>query len=1162
MLRFTPEQRSAIEARGQDLLVSAAAGSGKTTVLVERVLALIAEGIDVDRICIVTFTRAAAADMREKLQRRLEAACSADDRLRAQLDRLPLATIGTLHSFCAALIRERFEAAGVDPAFRILDGMEAERMQSAALREAMDEVYAAADPQALAALTCGRGADAVASLAATLYRFIRNRPDPFGWLDAALAADGSATVAACLDILEQDMRAMAREAASVAVSAASLCDAPGGPFHYGPGLRADAALLEEIASLPGAEMARALAAFKPVRPASRRKKGEDPDEQALEQVKHLRDAMKKTAGDAAERWIDPGEAERDLDANRPALALLAEIVRALDRRLEAEKDERGVYDYADLEHRALRALADPEVRDSVSGRYDAVFVDEYQDISDVQESVIRAAARPGRLFMVGDVKQSIYRFRLAEPRLFLEKQRAFADGEGGRLIALNRNFRSRENILRFTNEVFFRAMRGEGSEMEYRPEDALVSGAEFPGLDPVVEIALLSGAGDPIDEEISEGEADAEAALPADGRAAEGMFIARRVRELLGSALYDPREGKERPLRYRDMVVLARTRQRLLDIRDVLEKEGIPCFADAGNAYADSMEVRHMLTLLHLVSNARNDTALLAVLLAPGSGFGAEDVAAIRIRCPKGSFRDACDVCAAAEDELAGRLRAFFARLGRWRLLSRSLPLDHLVDLLLQETGFYAYAGALAGGARRRANLDLLCDLAAAYTASHTDGLAGFLNSFRMPRGSQAEQGEAQALGEGDDVVRLMTVHRSKGLEFPVVFGAQLERDFAQKNRSGDLAAHKAVGFGMELHDPLLGTRRDTVTCLAARSLARLENANEELRLLYVLCTRASDRLILTGRVKDIDASRARWMAAPPGVRTLRTWLDAIAPAVPGLAATENGEADVALRVWDAASFGTPGALRAEEAGPSSLAALEDALEAPGAPDPVLDASYSWQYPYASATLSPLKMTVTGLARETQGPAERSAPAALPDFLSGEKRAMERGSAVHAALSALDLAALRPLSGEALREEIARQLDDFAREGILRREMREAVRPDRIARFFEGALGRRMLAADELRREWPFNLRMSAREALRDETAPETPLLVQGVIDCCFQEEGKWILLDYKTDAADDEQALAAHYAPQLRLYRRALRQITGMPVAETWLCLLRSGHDLAVDGD
>ena len=1153
MPQFTPEQRSAIEARGEDLLVAAAAGSGKTTVLVERVLALIAEGVDVDRVCIVTFTRAAAADMREKLQRRLEASSGEDVRLRGQLDRLPLASIGTLHSFCAALIRERFEAAGVDPAFRILDGPEAERLQSAAMREAMDEVYAAADPEDLARLTCGRSADTVASLAAQLYRFIRNRPDPFGWMDAALAADPEAVAARCLDILAGDVRAMAREAAALAASAAEICDTPGGPFHYGDPLRADAALLEEIASLPGPEMARALAAFKPARPG--RAKKDTFDEELLEHVKRLRDAAKAAAAKAADSWIEPDEAARDLAANHPALALLGEIVRALDRRLEAEKSERGVCDYADLEHRALRALADPEVRESVSARFDAVFVDEYQDISDVQESVIRAAARPGRLFMVGDVKQSIYRFRLAEPNLFLEKQRSFGAGEGGRLIALNRNFRSRANILRFTNEVFARAMRGEGSEMEYRPEDALVPGASFPGQDPLVEIALLSGEGEAFDG----GEADGDDA-PGDARAAEGLFIARHVRELLGTPLWDPRAGAERPLRYRDIVVLARTRQRLLNIRDVLEKEGVPCFADAGNAYADSMEVRHMLSLLGLIANGRSDTALLAALLSPGSGFGAEDVAAIRVRCPKGSFRDACDTCAAMEDELGGRLRRFFGTLDRWRLLSRALPLDHLVDLLLRETGFYAYAGALAGGERRRANLDLLCDLAASYAADHSDGLTGFLASFRLPRGSQAEQGEAQALGEGDDVVRLMTVHRSKGLEFPVVFGAQLERDFTRESSPGGLQAHKELGFGLELHDPALGTRRDTVLCLAARSLSRLENANEELRLLYVLCTRASDRLILTGRVKDIAASRARWMAAAPGVRGLRTWLDALAPAVPGLAAMENGEADVSLRVWDAASFGTPGALRAAEGRPSALADLEDALEAPAAPDSALDASYSWQYPFASATLSPLKVTVTALARETEGPAERSVPAAMPDFLSGEKRAMERGSAVHAALSALDLSLLRGLSGAALDEAVARQLDRFAQEGILRPEMREAVRPAQLRRFFEEPLGRRMLEAAVIRREWPFNLRMSAREALRDETAPDTPLLVQGVIDCCFQEEGKWVLLDYKTDAADDEAALLARYAPQLRLYRRALEEITGLGVAETWLCLLRSGHNLPVD--
>ncbi|MDO4739265.1 MAG: UvrD-helicase domain-containing protein [Eubacteriales bacterium] len=1141
MPKFTPQQQSAIDARGSDLLVSAAAGSGKTTVLVARVLALLEEGMDIDRLLIVTFTRAAASDMRAKLQARLEQLAGENERFREQLDKLPMAAIGTLHSHCASLMREHFEAAGVDPAFRIMEPAEADKLASLALREAMDEVYAQGG-EGLERLVCGRDTRAVAELASALYRFARNRPDPWLWLEDALArTDGEELAARCCALLEEDARALLSEAEALYAHAHALCLLPAGPLHYAGAIEADLEQLQNASALSGGGLRAALQGFAQARPG----RGKC-DETLLEEVKKARKRAGERVGKAVSALCDPASAREDMRLNAPALQTLVQIVRAMHERLEAEKDARAAYDYADLEQRAIRVMQQSEAARAISGRYDAVFVDEYQDISDLQEAIIRLTARPGRLFLVGDVKQSIYRFRLAEPGLFIAKQRAFEAEQGGRLIRLNRNFRSRSRILGFTNRVFAHVFRLEGSEIGYSPDEALYPGATWPDEDPPVEVALLSAA----EEKSEEDESPADAVR-------EGLFIARRIAALVGTPLHDPSTGEIRPVRYRDIVILARTRERLLAVRDVLDAEGVPCFADTGGGYAQSMEIRHVLALLALVDNGRRDNDLLAALLSPCFGFSPEDIALVRIACPKESFRDALEKRAQEADALGLRLQDFLFSLAQWRMLSRSLPLDEFLDRFLRETGFAAYVGALAGGKRRLANLDLLCDMAARHMQTGSGSLASFLDSFKMPGGGAADYGEAQPLGEGDDVVRLMTVHKSKGLEFPIVIGAQLERDFTRNAARGEFAAHRDLGFAIELHDPALRTRRETVLSKAVHSVENLETINEELRLLYVLMTRASDRLILVGRVKDLEGESVRWRVGGDNIRRIHSWLDAVAPCVPGLGVdgAQGGETELRLET----PSGVPGAAGAAEA-PSPAESLDRLLaQGQGGSSPVLDESYRWVYPHVEETLSPLKLTVTSMARQVLGPAERQPPEEKPAFLGGaSRRSLERGTATHAALCALDLPALRHFGGDVLHAAVRQQLDLLAFRGVLSREERASVRTEMLVRFLESDVGQRACAAQQLRREWAFNLRMRAQEALGP-GAPDTEVLVQGVIDCCFIENGRWILLDYKTDRADDEEELLARYGPQLRLYRRALEQITGIPVAQSLLCLLRTGRALEV---
>ncbi|MBO4367261.1 MAG: UvrD-helicase domain-containing protein, partial [Clostridia bacterium] len=432
MPEFTQEQKNAIYQRGCNLLVSAAAGSGKTTVLVERVLSLLEEGIDIDRILIVTFTRAAAGDMKLKLQKRLEEKAITDERFRLQCDKLPLATIGTLHSFCSSLIREFFEAAGIDAAYRIMDESEAEKLTLDTLRDVMRDYYAQDTPE-LRALSCGRNAKKVTELVMGLYRFARNRPDSRDWLCRCVSVcDPDTQTEKLISILEEDARASLTEAASLYRRAFGICSEPDGPAHYRACIEGDLDAIGEMLSLSGDAFVNAIGAFSQQK-AGRAKKSDEFSLEKLDTVKKLRENAKKRIASSGNRLLPTGEAQRDLRELKITLSALRDITLMLDERLTAEKDERGTYDYADLEERAIRVLRNPQARGSVLDRYDAVFVDEYQDISDMQDAIVRLTAPENALFMVGDVKQSIYRFRLAEPGLFLSRQKAFSKGEGGKL---------------------------------------------------------------------------------------------------------------------------------------------------------------------------------------------------------------------------------------------------------------------------------------------------------------------------------------------------------------------------------------------------------------------------------------------------------------------------------------------------------------------------------------------------------------------------------------------------------------------------------------------------------------------------------------------------------------------------------------------------------
>jgi len=1141
---FTPEQRLAIETSGADLLVSAAAGAGKTTVLVERVVRLVTVGrggggaaaeqpgtgpgggrsaagpVDVDRLLVVTFTEAAAAQMRERVRqallRRLDDLAGegeeknggagsdatgpvdgaarpaiangaarpavADEvaRLRLQLALLGRASISTLHSFCRSVVKRYFYLLGLDPAFEVADEEEATRLRADALDQVFESRYLEAagrpdDPFLELVEAYGRDRDD-APLRETVLRlhdFARSHPDPEGWLAGAARAFDLPPEARLDDVpfARAVLEAAAFElekAATDLATAVRLAGAPGGPAVYLETLE------EELDRLERAARACRDGAWKPASAAIGelaewrtlpRAEG-DVDRSLSEAARKLRDRVKPAVRGLVSLYGQRSEAELldELRAlARPARTLL-DLVLELDRAYRRAKDDRALLDFADLEHYCLAALRSPGVADDIRTRYEEVLVDEYQDISGVQEAVLRLASRGDNLFMVGDVKQSIYRFRLAEPTLFLKKAEAFrpltpeglrqpavpsAGAAPGLRVDLPHNFRSRKAVLDAVNFVFRQLMRRDAAEVDYDRAAELVYAAEVyrdGPPDPPVEFHLIEGdqrlAGtEP--EEADAHETSGEDAAEDEGLGAEELHVeeldtvereaylaAHLIREMVEPReagarpleVWDAALGSFRPARWGDVAVLMRTTAGLANmVAEAFARAGVPAHAHLGTGYFAAPEVETVLSLLRLLDNPRQDIPLAAVLRSPIVGLDEDDLARIRLVDRRLPFHEAVFLAggrgthpavASREPEdtpsatgrsptpadpvppvLHERLAAFLERLEGWRTRARRGPLADLVWRLLEETGYYAFAGALPNGPQRQANLRGLHDLARKFDRFSRQGLGRFLRFVDSLQKARADLGPPPALGEAEDAVTVMSVHRSKGLEFPVVVLLHLGKRLNLEDVNRSILCHRDLGLGLNVVD--VG-RRLAYPSLAHRALAHrvaLETLAEEMRVLYVAMTRARERLVLVGTARDLAAQVSKWAALratltqgrlpASSVLRARSWLEWLGPALvahPGAAPLRelDPEATGTLETvaddsrWSVHLWGLPGHPAVPLPGTTAEPRGTDRLDwdliarlgpvagvAPGQ----VTAALEWSYPHAALSTLPAKVTPGELKR-------------------------------------------------------------------------------------------------------------------------------------------------------------------------------------------------------
>lgn len=1170
MPNWTKQQEQAIRARNHTILVSAAAGSGKTAVLVERIVSLVREGASMNRMLIVTFTKAAAAEMRQRLAKRISReAISREPAMVKALDELETTQISTIHSFCQRVIRSHFEQVGVDPLVRVCDEQQQKLLFEAAFTTAMDELLDERTDEKFLLLADVWDQDKLLSLTAQLYDFLMALPKPFAWLDAHVEQLSQPIMQQqWVETLENAAKLQLGAMDDALIAMRSLFDLPNSVMDRMEALNADAQLVSVLQGLEGEALRTAVANFSLPRLSPKRGLSAEEKEWG-KRFSEGRTAIKKRA-ERANELLNPdfAQLERELPAIQAQLRGLAALVKRTHQHFREEKNARNCMDFGDMEQYTLDILEQPEVRAQMQGEFEHIFVDECQDVSQIQDAILQAIhGEQNCLFMVGDVKQSIYRFRKADPTLFLGRMQTFSANEGARerKIVLQQNFRSSFPVLDATNRVFRQTMRPAVTELTYAPEDELICGLGAREDDPPVMVHLLRGPDirDALGVSASEAAQVLKAADPKEVLRTETRVVAQRIKELLGTTMPD---GKT--ISYRDMVILlAQTTNLAQTVVDALTEEGIPTFYDGAESYFNLPEIMDMKALLSLIDNARQDFPLLTVLKMVPFSLTDEELAQIRLMQTGQNvpfyqaFAKACD----GEDEFAQKCRKISEKLETWRFQAEVMRLSDFIWHLMTDSGYYAAVGALPKGEVRQGNLRMLYERAQAFEAEGGVTLAAFITRMdEQERGGDSMS--AKMLTENEDLVRVMTMHKSKGLEFPVVFLMNLEHSLLRA-QTGTMLLHPKLGVALPYINRKLNICRRTLMQEAFEEQRRLDELAERARLLYVAMTRAKLHLELVATVAGDE--RTKWeLALPPsdsrvrGALSMITWVMQAISTDTHTKSTNYPQASTPwdCRDWDELPKKTVDKVGETEADVSKVLSLLQTAP----PEDVFSEKT------IQADILPLKTSVSALVKkqadelplsdaeedaETKHAVDENGTPLLlselprrPAFME-EKRmtAAERGTLTHRALSLMPLDALR--AADAIPRVIREALKAMQKRGLFTEEELHIISVSAISGYFTSEIGRRMLQSGNVRREWAFNLRLTGKQAR----------LLQGVIDCAFEENGAWVLVDYKTDRVDDEQMLVNRYAEQLAWYARALAEITGKPVKERYLYALRVGKAIAV---
>ena len=1183
--KLTNEQQSAVDSRERSLLVSAAAGSGKTKVLVERLFSYVErEGANLDDFLIITYTRAAASELRGKIAKALNERMERDPgnyHLRQQMLRVYRADIKTVDAFCTSLLRENCHLLGEDarghalrPDFRVLDENEAEVLRGRVLARTLEDFYDhLTSGGTLLADTLGAGRDdsALEQLVLELHAKLQAQPYEDKWLDAQRAF-WRAVPEKIEDtpygkILLNEVGRKARHCKSLLQRAAQeMCANDALNQKYAPAFLDASYQLEALEGkiAQGWDAARGVTIAFPRLAAVKDSDGGE----MKARMKGLWDNCKETVKGFAELFAaSSDEAVEDLRTMAPAMLALIDLTADFSRRYNEEKRRRNAADFSDQEHEAIRLLVgkngEPtELAALVSTRYREIMVDEYQDTNEVQNRIFDAISCKGEnLFTVGDVKQSIYRFRLADPRIFLQHYNtwpplAAADEHESAKLLLSRNFRSRKEVLEATNFVFRNVLSREMGELDYGEDEMLRPGASY------AESSVCGAEFHLLDLPTQTGEHRVRASE------AEAAFVADYIRNMLSSKfpVQDNKTRELRPVREEDIVILMRSPStRLLDYRRALESRGIRCAADAGEDFFASMEIAVLFSFLQVIDNPRQDVPLIAVLRSPLFGFVPDELAALRSQQRTGDFYDALLL---SED---GHSKAFLAVLQSLRDSAAHLSVRELLSEIYRKCNVLGIFGAMHRGAERKDNLLAFLELSEDFARAGRQGLFDFVRTLR----EQLASGEAAAMQttHASSGVRIMSIHKSKGLEFPVVILSDLARRFSNMDFQSSVLVHPQLGLGPVCVDARRHIQYPTIARQALERTLRREAKAEELRVLYVAMTRAKEKLVMVhtqanagGRVADLMAL-SDCPVLPEAVDSGKCMGDWIM--LPLLQRSEAG----ALRAF--AGQNSEGRFFAEET-PWTVcvhdglqfaapAQQSDAAEEERAPQreelPADFAALSYRYPYAEQTAFPAKLTATqlkGRAIDEEISENTTLPPRLrnlckPKFLAGKMAltGTERGTALHLVMQDLDFFC------EPNEQSVREQIEAMRAQRKLTDEQANAVDVRAIVRFLRSDLAARIRKSKQVEREYRFSLLRPVRDF--SSLDADDSVLLQGVVDCFFEEDGELVVVDFKTDhvlrAQLDERA--EHYRPQLEAYSMALTRVMGKKVKEKVLYFFSAGEEV-----
>lgn len=1168
-VKWTTDQQHAIECCKGSVLVSAAAGSGKTTVLVERVIRRLTDEdnpCSAEDLLIVTFTRAATAQMREKIGAAILKRLSEDptDRhLRRQYMLLPFAKICTIDSFCNDLVRENFHALGISLDYSLLDNETAVIMKNDVCEAMLERAYEEDSDGSFSGLSdmmsSGSSDEDFAKLIIKMYDISTAYPFPDLWLDSLIEEYSQPDInKSCWGVIikkyvcdmldycvssSNDMMA-AMESDSIVADA------------YGAAVQSDINMYAELREKVNRDWDEALEAFNTVKymGLGRVPKGYESETKntVMTARKKLKDLLKKVPNIMC---VSSGEHSEDVRLMRGPVTKLIELVKQFGREYSAEKDKMNSADFSDILHRALNLLAVSDGRGGyiktdlareLSSHYVEILVDEYQDINEAQDMIFKAiSADENNLFTVGDVKQSIYRFRQAMPEIFLRRRSTTHSFESGKYplgITLGSNFRSRVGVTSCVNYIFRQLMSTEAGELEYDDSEALNAAAKYPERDtPDCELHVVTDKGNRAD------------TLEAQARYV-ARYIDRTVRE--GKTLVT-KGGALHPASYGDFCILLRTAKNVSSVyANALSERGIPVFSPETGGFFEAAEISFILSLLRVLDNPVQDIPLAAVMLSPLFGFSAGELADIRAsakeRLEAGETEPLYRSVTASADEGDEKAAAFLKKIESLRRLSLTLSAGELVRRVCEETGFDAIAGAMPDGERRRLNIGLLCDYAEKYEAAGNLGLSGFIRFIDKVARTSGDLATAARPSENADIVRIMTVHQSKGLEFPICILADMQHAFNERDNTESVLISSSAGLGMKRRTEDGISVYDTASRRAAVITSERMGRSEEMRVLYVALTRAKENLVMVTSVPNPEKGLAKVAvecgigerANPFAVLRMNNFSDLVLTALMRHPAADElrklSGVDVPIFLPEKDRF----KLKVVVSDSESFMA-ESANEQKIAAKPVFFDEVCERLDYSDprSVLSSVPAKRAASDGSERGINREYFASSRPAFMSsGGLTPAQRGTATHKFMQFSNYAAARAN----IESELARLVDG----GFLSEEEGKAVNVSAAKRFFMSSLAERIFASDNVMREKKFAALFPAKFFYPELTgeAAEEKIVVQGIADCVFVEDGKLVIVDYKTDTGVDAEALLDRYSAQLGIYREALSQALGTPVKETLL--------------